>query len=145
MDIRRLKQDEIIKSLDLVWDVFCRYEAVNYPESAKAAFWQAIHSQDYLNTLTAYGAFDDAGRLVGIIAARNAGTHIALFFVDGDHHRRGIGRKLWKTMLNDSESSRITVHSSQYAVPVYERLGFIKTGAARTEDGITFVPMVFDR
>ena len=145
MKVRRLKRDEINKSLDLVWRVFCRYEAVSYPESSKAAFWQAIHSEDYLNMLTAYGAFDDSNQLTGIIATRNEGTHIALFFVDGDYQGQGIGRKLWNTMLDDNANNKITVHSSQYAVPVYAKLGFVKTGDIQTENGITFIPMVFER
>ena len=106
MKVRRLKQDEISESLGLVWRVFCRYEAVSYPESIKAAFWQAIHSEDYLNMLTAYGAFDDSNQLTGIIATRNEGTHIALFFVDGDYQGQGIGRKLWNTMLDDNANNK---------------------------------------
>lgn len=145
MKVRRLKQDEISKSLDLVWRVFCKYEAVSYPESSKAAFWQAIHSADYLNMLTAYGAFDDSNRLVGIIATRDEGAHIALFFVDGDYQGQGIGRKLWNAMLNDNANNKITVHSSQYAVPIYAKLGFVKTGDIQIENGITFIPMVFEK
>ena len=145
MKVRRLKRDEINKSLDLVWNVFCEFEATNYPEHGKALFWQAIHSEDYLNILTAYGAFDDSNRLVGIIATRNEGTHIALFFVDGDYHGQGIGKKLWNVMLNDNENDKITVHSSQYAAPIYDKLGFVKTGDMQTEDGMTFIPMVFER
>ena len=87
--------------------------------------------------LTAYGAFDDSNRLVGVIATRDEGTHIALFFVDGDYHRQGIGKSLW--------NNRITVHSSQYAAPIYAKLGFVKTGDIQTENGITFIPMIFER
>ena len=31
--------------LPLVWDVFCKYEAVNYPKNGEEAFWNAIHSE----------------------------------------------------------------------------------------------------
>lgn len=54
MKVRRLKQDEIRKSLDIVWKVFCKYEAASYPENSKVAFLQAIQSEDYLNMLAAY-------------------------------------------------------------------------------------------
>lgn len=144
MDIRLLKRDELNSALKLVWDVFCKYEAVNYPENSKNAFRQAIHSDEYLEMLTAYGAFD-GDRIVGIIATRGEGTHVALFFVDGSYHRQGVGRRLWNVMLKDNESKIITVHSSLYAVPVYERLGFVKTDDVQKEDGITFVPMAFER
>ncbi|MEI3367845.1 GNAT family N-acetyltransferase [Clostridium sp. CAG:265] len=36
------------------------------------------------------------------MATRNHGTHIALFFVDGKYHRQGIGKKLFKTVLDNT-------------------------------------------
>ena len=71
--------------------------------------------------------------------------HIALFFVDGKYHMQGIGRQLWNVMLRENPNHELTVHSSLYAIPVYERLGFVKTGAIQTENGITYLPMVFKR
>ena len=85
MEIRLLTRGELDQSLDLVWKVFCEYEAVNYTEDSRQVFYDAIHSKDYLDMLTAYGAFDESG-LVGIIASRNKGSHVALFFVEGEHH-----------------------------------------------------------
>ena len=68
--IKALNQEELEQALPLVWTVFCEYEAVNYSESNKQVFWDAIHSEDYLSTLSSYGAFED-NELVGIIATRN--------------------------------------------------------------------------
>lgn len=45
-----------------------------------------------------YGAFKGAA-FVGIIATRNNGEHITLFFVAGKCHKLGIGRKLFDTLL----------------------------------------------
>ena len=59
----------------LVWDVFCKYEAVNYPASGKKAFGDAIRSEEYLQTLHAYGACEGK-RLIRVIATRNEGNHI---------------------------------------------------------------------
>lgn len=142
MEIRLLTREELNRSLDLVWKVFCDYEAVNYTEYSKRVFYDAIHSRDYLAMLTAYGAFDDS-ELVGIIASRNVGSHIALFFVDGNYHRRGIGRKLFDTMLESSTADIITVHSSIYACNVYEKLRFQQTGNKVEEAGITYIPMEY--
>lgn len=144
MTIKELTIDEIRDALPLVWDVFCKYEAVNYPIDGKEAFYQAIHSEEYLRMLTAYGAFDEE-RLVGIIATRCEGTHIALFFVDGEYHRRGIGRSLFEYCVKSNTSKQITVHSSEYAVEVYSKLGFVQTMERREEGGIHFVPMKFER
>lgn len=142
MKIKKLSHGKLKDALPFVWNVFLRYEAVNYPEAGRQAFWDAIYSKEYLNTLTAYGAFDNKV-LTGIIATRNEGTHVALFFVDGKHHRKGIGKSLWNAVLADNTSPVITVHSSLYAVPVYEKLGFAVTGEMQEDRGIRYVPMEY--
>ena len=142
MEIRLITREELDKSLGFVWQVFCEYEAVNYTEDSKQAFFDAIHSKDYLDMLTAYGAFDGT-ELVGLIASRNENSHIALFFVNGEHHRQGIGRKLWETMLKNSLADIITVNSSIYACDVYKKLGFNQTGEETKDGGIIYVPMEY--
>lgn len=109
---------------------------------AGQAFWNAIHGAEYLKQLRAYGAFDGEA-LVGVLATRGEGRHLALFFVKGTHHRRGIGRTLWNAALAESTADRITVHSSHYAAPIYEGLGFTRIGEAKTEDGISYLPMEY--
>ena len=104
----------------------------------------AIHDEGFLSQLSAYGAFDGE-KLIGILALKNEGSHIALFFVDGAYHRQGVGRLLWDTFPAESDKDEITVNSSLYAVGIYEKLGFIKTAEAQTESGIQFVPMVFKK
>ena len=144
MYICKLNRKQIEDALPLVFDVFCRYEAVNYPKNGKEAFYNAIHSEEYLDMLTAYGAFD-GDKLTGIIATRNEGAHIALFFVDGEYHRRGIGRELFEACLAENVNSRITVNSSEYAADIYRKLGFVQTDEIQEEDGIRYIPMVFER
>lgn len=141
--IKRLNKEELNNALPLVWNVFLEYEEVNCPESSKQAFWDAIHSEDYLAKLTAYGAYE-AETLIGIIATRNEGSHLALFFVDGAYHRQGIGRSLWNAVLADNTAKKITVHSSLYAVEVYKKLGFIPTDDVQGESGLQFVPMEYN-
>lgn len=143
MIIRKITKEEITDALPMVWRVFNEYEAVNYPPSGEQAFFDAIHNEGFLSQLSAYGAFD-GDKLIGLIASRSEGSHIALFFVGGAYHRKGIGRMLWNTFLADSDKQNITVNSSLYAVGIYEKLGFIKTAEAQTDSGIQFVPMVFD-
>lgn len=144
MKIEKLNREQIEKALPLVWDVFCKYEAVNYSESGKEAFRSAINSADYLDMLSAYGAYDGE-KLVGIIATRSEDAHIALFFVDGAYHRRGIGRSLFEACIADNCNARITVHSSEYAAEVYRRLGFVQTDKMQVDCGIRYIPMVYER
>ena len=144
MEIRKLTKHEINNALPLVWRVFNEYEAVNYPPDGAQAFWNAIHDEVFLSQLSAYGAFD-CDNLIGILASRSKGSHIALLFVDGAYHRQGVGKMLWNAFLADSGKDKITVNSSLYAVGIYEKLGFIKTAEVQTESGIQFVPMVFKK
>lgn len=144
ISVRKLLRKEIDEALPLVWDVFIEYEAVHYPETGKEAFHRAICSSEYLDTLTAYGAFD-GDNIIGIIATRNAGSHIALFFVRGDHHRQGIGKMLFEACIKDNKNQQITVHSSEYAVDVYKKLGFAQMDPLKNENGIRYIPMLFTR
>ena len=121
--VRQLTNKKIPSALPLVWKVFDEYEAVNYPTSGTQAFWNAIHDEGFLSQLSAYGAFDGE-KLIGILALKNEGSHIALFFVDGAYHRQGVGRLLWDTFPAESDN---------------------KTAEAQTESGIQFVPMVFKK
>lgn len=89
--IRQIRQAEVDKALCLVWKVFQEYEAPEYTKEGVEEFYQSIHDDSYLFRLCWYGAFVQ-NELVGIIATRNEGTHIALFFVEGKYHGQGIGK-----------------------------------------------------
>ena len=138
--VRELRQEEIDTALALVWRVFLEYEAPDYTKEGIDAFERSIHETAYLAQLRWYGAFEKE-TLVGVLATRSEGTHIALFFVDGQHHRQGIGRCLFALAEGRNLSGKMTVHSSRYAVPVYHRLGFQDTGREQTVSGLLFTPM----
>ena len=102
-----------------------------------------------LGTYQMMGAFF-SGKLVGMISLRNK-THISLLFVDGDYHRRGIGRALISFLSEyvrkEEGLNRLTVNASPYGVGFYHRLGFRDLGPEKQQDGIIFTPMLleFDR
>lgn len=137
--VRRLSQSEIPEALALIWEVFSAFEAPEYPPEGIATFRASLHDQERLRALHFYGAFDQ-GTLVGVLCMR-APQHIGGFFVRADYHRRGIGRALFEVMRQDYPVQVFTVHSSPYAVPVYERLGFVATAAEQVTDGLRYTPM----
>ena len=141
--IRKIRQEEIEKALLLVWQVFQEYEAPDYTQEGIEEFYKSIHDEKYLFELCWYGAFVQE-KLVGVIATRTAGTHIALFFVEGKYHRQGIGRRLFQTVQIKCCSDKITVNSSPYAIPVYHKLGFKDTDVEQTVNGLRFTPMELD-
>jgi len=142
--VKKLAQPEIPEALSLVWNVFLKFEAPEYSKEGIENFKSFIDSEKMIGGLMIYGAFLEE-RLVGVAATREQGNHIALFFVDGRYHRRGIGRKLFETVLRHSSGDRITVNSSPYALPVYRRLGFFDADSERVVNGIRYIPMTYQK
>ena len=85
------------------------------------------------------------GEISGMIEIREM-NHISMLFVDKALHGKGIGRELFQLALERIKSEEflpesVTVHSSRFAVPFYERLGFTKTSEEKIVNGFVHVPM----
>ncbi|MCI2055583.1 MAG: GNAT family N-acetyltransferase [Oscillibacter sp.] len=145
MKIAILDKADYPQALQFVFRVFLEYEAPDYPPCGVETFRKSVlENQAYQDSLTIYGAYDGA-RLVGVIATRNGGCHIALFFVDGSYHRRGIGKLLFAKVVSDCEGGTITVNASPYATEVYHHLGFVDTDTEQMTDGMRYTPMQYER
>lgn len=142
MRIKEISEKDREKALELVLSVFMQYVAPDYSEQGIQAFKDFIHNQESIDMLKIYGAYID-NEIVGVIATKNNGNHVALFFVDGKYHRQGIGRKLFEYILQKSTGEKITVNSSPYAVEFYKKLGFIPDNGEQVVDGIRFTPMTY--
>ena len=140
MTIKKLTPEEYKPALKLVWRVFLEFEAPDCTQEGIEEFRRSINDSGYLSMLTVYGGYVD-GVLAGVIATRNFGGHIALFFVDREFQRRGIGREMFNAVLADCRFDSMTVNSSPYAVEVYHRLGFKETDVEQNVSGLRFTPM----
>ena len=80
--------------------------------------------------------------IVGVLGmAQN--THIKYYFVLPEVQGQGIGRNLWNEAVQRSMlATEVSVRSSIVAVPVYEKLGFVKTGEVSTFNGMKYQPML---
>jgi GNAT superfamily N-acetyltransferase len=141
--IRRLSQDERQTALDLAWAVFSEYESPDYSAEGTEEFRKCLHDEDYLHGLQYYGAFDGE-KLIGEIAIRPDRKHICFFFVDGRYHRRGIGTRMFRRLLEDYPDETLTLNSSPYGLPFYKAIGFAATDEEKTVNGIRFTPMEFE-
>ena len=137
--IRRLDQEKLPEALSLVWEVFCKYEAPEYPEEGIAEFQSTIEDPGKIRNMKFYGAFAEE-KLVGVLAMRTP-QHISLFFVQEAWHRKGIGKRLFDAVKRDYEIQEFTVNSSPYAVEGYRHLGFIPTASEQITNGIRYTPM----
>lgn len=138
--VRTLTAEELDGALRLARRVFDRFEAPEYSPEGVQSFADTLAQPEYRASIRCYGAFDGA-ILIGMLATRNAGAHITLFFVEETYHRQGVGRKLFAAALADAQGSAITVNSSPYAVEIYRKLGFIATKPEQVTDGIRYTPM----
>ena len=142
MEIKKLAKGDIAKALDLVLNVFMEYEAPDYSEQGIETFQNCMKDSGGLKSLRFFGAYMN-NSLVGVIAARNNGNHIALFFVKGKYHRQGIGRRLFDRVVENSTNNAITVNSSPYAVKIYRHLGFCEKQDEQLTEGMRYTPMSF--
>ena len=143
MVIKKIGENKKEEALELVLRGFMKYEAPDYSDEGVETFKRTVvYNEDYIESIIMYGAYIN-DKIVGVIATRNNGSHIALFFVDGQYHRKGIGKKLFETVLEHSIADELTVNSSPYAQEVYHHLGFEDTASEQVTDGIRYIPMTY--
>lgn len=137
------------KALSIVRDVFWEFEATEYEDEGIMEFSDYIVYDNILRmmedgSMVMLGCFENK-RLAGVLALVSPG-HVSLLFVAKAYHRRGIARNLMdetvRCVQHLSAADQLTVNSSPYAVPVYQKLGFTPVGPEQTLNGIRFTPMV---
>jgi GNAT superfamily N-acetyltransferase len=143
MEIRKIAKEGLQEALDQVWRVFLEFEAPEYSQEGIDEFKRTIDRQAENLTFEIYGAYEQ-DELLGVIATRNEGCHISLFFVKTEYQGRHIGRKLFEHIVPFCSCSFLTVNSSPYAVTVYRRLGFTDTAAEQITSGIRYIPMRYN-
>jgi ribosomal protein S18 acetylase RimI-like enzyme len=116
-------------------------QAATFVRDNDAAAIRRLVAQGY-----AYHVAEIDGQLAGFIAVREQ-RHVFHLFVAADCHRRGVGRRLWEhakaAAVSTGGDGSFTVNASNYAVPMYESLGFARILPMQCKDGIEFNPMVF--
>jgi len=84
---------------------------------------------------------EEQGQLLGVVTLHRP-AHLHHLFVAPAAHGRGIARQLWQALESHLDPAMpVTVNSSEYAVPVYQRLGFTPTAGAQQRNGVRYVPM----
>ena len=140
IEIKQLLNNEKDKALLFAKRIFIESEDDSYTKKGIETFCNFVDNKKITKSFKVYGAFED-NVLKGIIATDRRKRHINLFFVDKVSQGKGIGKKLMNIVVNNNGNSYITVNSSRYGVPVYEKLGFIKMEEEKEQDGLKFTPM----
>ena len=140
IEVKQLLNNEKDEALLFAKKVYIESKDESYSEQGIETFCNFVNNKKITKSFKVYGAFED-NVLKGIIATDRRKRHINLFFVDKVSQGKGIGKKLMSTVIDDNENSFITVNSSRYAIPIYEKIGFIKTEEEKEQDGLKFTPM----
>ena len=140
IEIRQLLNNKKDEALLFAKKVYIESRDESYSEQGIETFCNFINDKEMTKSFKVYGAFEN-NILKGIIATDSQKRHICLFFVDKVSQGKGIGKELMKVVINNNENSYITVNSSRYGVPIYEKLGFVKTEEEKEQDGLKFTPM----
>lgn len=145
VEISRLDLSELSEAKKLVKKVFMTFEAPDYSKEGVAHFLTYLDEElemELAANQVQVWCGKDAQQIVGLLAVRLP-AHVALLFVDEAYHRQGIAKQLFQEMLSELMPEQVTVNSSPYAVPIYERLGFQIEGNEKTVSGIRFQSMVY--
>ncbi|MFZ8014788.1 GNAT family N-acetyltransferase [Fusobacterium watanabei] len=140
IEIRQLLNNKKDEALLFAKKVYIECKDESYSEQGIETFCNFINNKEITKSFKVYGAFED-NVLKGIIATDSQKRHISLFFVDKSSQGKGIGKELINIVVNNNENSYITVNSSRYGVPIYEKLGFVKMVEEKEQDGLKFTPM----
>ena len=140
IEIRQLLNNKKDEALLFAKKVYIESKDESYSKQGIETFCNFVNNKEITKSFKVYGAFED-NILKGVIATDKRKRHINLFFVDKSSQAKGIGKKLMAIGIENNENSFITVNSSRYAVPIYEKLGFVKMEEEKEQDGLKFTPM----
>lgn len=145
---RPMRGEEASAVSELVFSLFSEFVGSDYSEEGILEFRKFVSPE----ALELRGSenhsmwvAETGGILIGMIEIRD-GNHVALLFVDKSYHRHGVAKDLLRAALKESRATapdleRVTVNSSRYGIPAFEKLGFRQTGPERDVNGIAFIPM----
>lgn len=151
IEYRYMTEGEASKISALILDVFNEFVAPEYSSEGIHEFYNYIEPSKLLNRsgenhFCLVAAIEN--KPVGMIEIRD-NNHICLLFVAKNYMGQGVAKELVHRALEICRKKypglqKIDVNSSSYAVKIYEKLGFNVIGPSKEQNGIIFVPMIFE-
>ncbi len=129
----------------LIKSVFDEFVGYVYSDEGNKVFNDFINSEQILsrhNKGNIILTYEENGEIVGIIEVRD-NDHICLFFVNKKYHSRGIGKRLFHSVLEKikNKTDFVEVNASPFSEKIYSKLGFKKISELIEKNGIEFIPM----
>ena len=146
--LRHINPGEEVEVSNLVARSFNEFIAPDFPDEGIEEFFgysnpRALIKRSDGNHFVLVA--EAQGSIAGMIEIREM-RHVSMLFVDKAFHRKGIAKGLLTAALDRIESGsrpprKVTVHSSRFAVPFYESLGFVRTEEEKIIHGVIHIPM----
>ena len=150
MGIKVLTISDMPNALAIAHHAFEKFIAPDYTEEGKDEFYKFASIENFAGNMQSdnyyvWGACIE-DQIAGVAALRNENC-VAIFSVHESYHLRGIGKRLMHTLKSYAKENYsrefITVNASNYAVPVYEKLGFVRVSETQNINGVVSNPRLF--
>jgi GNAT superfamily N-acetyltransferase len=134
----------------LIGEFAAKFILCDFSAEGKSRFLSdhtSIAVADRIRSNFHYRITEFGDELIGVVGMRDS-VHLYHLFVAEAFQGQRIARALWEQAkaecLERGNPGTFTVNSSKYAVPMYERFGFVVTGPVQDVGGVQFVPMKLD-
>ncbi|ATQ77575.1 GNAT family N-acetyltransferase [Massilia violaceinigra] len=147
MRIRPIEPSDIPAVVALFRALATEFIVHESPPEVVATFLRDNDEQGFQGFLAkgyVYHVAEIDGELAGFIAVRER-RHLYHMFVGKNFHGRGVARAMWdvarREAIDGGGDGSFTVNSSNYALPVYQAMGFERASPMQSVNGLHFNPM----
>ena len=149
LTVRKIRLGEEVEVCNLVARSFNEFIAPEFSEEGIEEFFKYSNPREFKKRSES-GYFSmvakSQDKLAGMIEVKG-NRHISMLYVDRAFHRKGVAKELIRIALekvfsNNINHDDITVNSSRYAVPFYERLGFLQFEEEKSIYSVIHIPMI---
>lgn len=141
-------EDKDVAAVAMLLNVLARQFIVHESTPEGASTFLRENDEDairgYIRTGHVYFVAESDGEIAGFIAVRER-THLFHMFVAVKWQRQGVGRNMWQlaraTAIDAGGGGSFTVNASNFAVPMYAALGFVRSAPMQCKKGLFFNPM----
>lgn len=145
--IRPLRDDDIPRVAAMLRALALEFIVDEFAPEAASTFLRANDRAGIERNLAhgmVYHVATIGEELAGFVGMREH-QHVFHLFVGKAWHGGGMARALWararECALAAGGAPPFTINASNFAVPAYERLGFVRTGPVAQVNGVYYNPM----
>ena len=143
MNIREVENKDVEAISVICMNSFLKSVADTLSDEGVSTFSKIASSDSFLNRMKEDNLIlvaENGEEIKGVIELKE-GRHVAMLFIDHEHQKKGIGRKLILSALAHARCSTVTVSASLSSIPAYSKFGFMCKGDIGESAGLVYQPM----